>query len=383
MMRLSMVSSALVAALVGYGSTIALLLAAAAALGATPAQSASWVFAICIAKGITSGFLSFYTRVPVVLAWSTPGLALIAASQGITMPEAVGAFLLAAGLVVLTGAWGPLGRLVQRIPDGIAAGMLAGVLLPFCLPLTHAIEGIPLLVLPMVAIFALVRLKNPAFAVLAALVTGVGLAFILGLAELPLLTLGLPQPTLILPTLRPSVLVGLGVPLYLVTMASQNLPGFAVMRAAGYTPPVRSGLLGTGIASLVSALFGASTISMAAITAAICMGEDTHPDRTQRWQVGLVYGGVWLLLGLFSPLIIPVLGVLPPPLIAALVGLALLGPLMGATTGAFSHPDQRFSGLVTLVTTASSVSFFGVGAAFWGLLAGLTIYAMEQFVKRG
>lgn len=382
-MRLSMVSSALVAALVGYGSTIALLLAAAAALGATPAQSASWVFAICIAKGITSGFLSFYTRVPVVLAWSTPGLALIAASQGISMPEAVGAFMLAAGLVVLTGAWGPLGRLVQRIPDGIAAGMLAGVLLPFCLPLTRAIEGVPLLVLPMVVVFALVRLKNPAFAVLAALAIGVGLAFILGLANLPPLSLGLPQPTLILPTFRPSVLVGLGVPLYLVTMASQNLPGFAVMRAAGYVPPVQSGLLGTGIASMVSALFGASTISMAAITAAICMGEDTHPDRTQRWQVGLVYGGVWLLLGLFSPLIIPVLGVLPPPLIAALVGLALLGPLMGAATGAFSHPDQRFAGLVTLVTTASSVSFFGVGAAFWGLLAGLTIYAMEQFAKRG
>jgi benzoate membrane transport protein len=142
-------------------------------------------------------------------------------------------------------------------------------------------------------------------------------------------------------------------------------------------------LLGTGIASMVSALFGASTISMAAITAAICMGEDTHPDRTQRWQVGLVYGGMWLLLGLFSPLIIPVLGVLPPPLIAALVGLALLGPLMGAATGAFAHPDQRFAGLVTLVTTASSVSFFGIGAAFWGLLAGLTIYASELFAKKG
>jgi benzoate membrane transport protein len=286
-------------------------------------------------------------------------------------------------LVVLTGACRPLGWLVQRIPDGIAAGMLAGVLLPFCLPLAHAIEGIPLLVLPMVTIFALVRMKSPAFAVLAALTMGVGLAFILGLATLPSLTLGVPQPTLILPAFRPAVLVGLGVPLYLVTMASQNLPGFAVMRAAGYTPPVRSSLIGTGIASMVSALFGASTISMAAITAAICMGEDTHPDRTQRWQVGLVYGGMWLLLGLFSPLIIPVLGVLPPPLIAALVGLALLGPLMGAATGAFAHPDQRFAGLVTLVTTASSVSFFGIGAAFWGLLAGLTIYASELFAKKG
>jgi benzoate membrane transport protein len=166
-------------------------------------------------------------------------------------------------------------------------------------------------------------------------------------------------------------------------MASQNLPGFAVLRAAGYTPPVRPALLGTGIASMLSAFAGASTISMAAITAAICLGDDTHPDRTQRWKVGLAYAGVWLLLGLFSPLIIPILGALPPALIAALVGLALLGPLMGAATGAFAQADQRFAGLVTLVTTASSVSFFGVGAAFWGLLAGLTVYTMEQFAKKG
>lgn len=382
-MRLSLFSSAIVAAFVGYGSTIALLLAAAAALGATPAQSASWVFAICLAKGVTSGFLSYFTRTPVVLAWSTPGLALLAATTGITMTEAVGAFILAAGLVVLTGAWGPLGRLVQRIPDGIAAGMLAGVLLPFCLPLTRAVEALPLLVLPMIAVFALVRLKNQAFAVLAALATGVGLAFVLGQAPLPALDLTLPRLTLIVPSFRVSVLVGLGLPLYLVTMASQNLPGFAVLRAAGYTPPVRPALLGTGIASMISALAGASTISMAAITAAICLGDDTHPDSAQRWKVGLAYGGVWLLLGLFSPLIIPILGALPPALIGALVGLALLGPLMGAATGAFAHADQRFAGLVTLVTTASSVSFFGIGAAFWGLLAGLAIYTMEQFAKKG
>jgi benzoate membrane transport protein len=382
-MRISLVSSAIVAALVGYGSTIALLLAAATVLGATPAQAGSWVFAICLTKGVTSGFLSYYTRIPVVLAWSTPGLALIAASDGVTMPEAVGAFLLAAALIVLSGAWGPLGRLVQRIPDGIAAGMLAGVLLPFCLPLTHAIEGLPRLVLPMVAVFALVRLKNPAIAVLASLATGIVLAFVLGLAAMPAVSLTLPELTLIEPEFRTSVLIGLGLPLYLVTMASQNLPGFAVLRAAGYVAPVRPALLGTGIASMLSALAGAHTISMAAITAAICLGEDTHPDKAQRWKVGLAYAGVWLLLGLFSPLIIPVLAALPPALIAALVGLALLGPLMGAATGAFAIADQRFAGLVTLVTTASSVSFFGVGAAFWGLLAGLVIYGLEQFSKKG
>lgn len=382
-MRISLISSALVASLVGYGSTIALLLSAAAALGATPAQTASWVFAICIAKALTSGFLSTYTRVPVVLAWSTPGLALIAASEGVSMAEAVGAFLLAAGLIVLTGAWGPLGRLVQRIPDGIAAGMLAGVLLPFCLPLMAAVQAMPLLVLPMIAVFTLVRLSNPALAVLAALATGLGLAFGLGAAETPEMALRLPGLVLIWPDFRASVLIGLGLPLYLVTMASQNLPGFAVLRAAGYTPPVRPALIATGTASGLSALAGAHTISMAAITAAICLSDDVHPDRAQRWKVGLAYAAIWLLLGVFGPLIIPMIAALPPALVAALVALALLGPLMGATSGAFAHADQRFAGLVTLVVTASSLSFFGIGAAFWGLLAGLLVYGLEQYSKKG
>lgn len=381
-MRFSLFSSALVASLIGYGSTIALLLAAAQALGATPAQSASWVFAISLAKGLTSGILSFYTRIPVVLAWSTPGLALLAASEGVSMPEAVGAFLLAAGLVVLTGVWQPLGRLVQRIPDGIAAGMLAGVLLPFCLPLMRAVEGLPALVLPMIAVFSLVRLVNPSLAVLSALATGIGLAFAFGQATLPPLALPLPHVTLIMPEFRTSVLIGLGLPLYLVTMASQNLPGFAVQRAAGYTATVRPGLIGSGLASMLAAFAGASTISMAAITAAICMGDDTHPDPAQRWKVGIAYAGVWVLLALFSPLIIPIIAALPQPPIAALVGLGLLGPLTGAATGAFSHPHQRFAALVTLITTASSVSLFGIGAAFWGLLAGLMIYGTERLAQK-
>ncbi|SEO11981.1 benzoate membrane transport protein [Pseudorhodobacter antarcticus] len=381
-MRASLITNALVASLIGYGSTIAVLLAAAAALGATPAQTASMVFAVCVAKGITSGILSFHTRVPVVLAWSTPGLALMAASTGISVPEAVGAFCVAASLVMLTGVWGPLGRLVQRIPDGLAAGMLAGVLLPFCLPLTRAVQDLPGLVLPMIAVFAIVRLKSPAMAVLGALATGIVLAFALGGAQMPPLALPLPQITLIKPELRASVLLGLGVPLYLVTMASQNLPGFAVQRAHGYAATVRPGLVGTGFASFISGFAGAPPISMAAITAAICLADDTHPDRSQRWKVGLAYGGIWVTLGLFSPLIIPMIAALPQPLIAALVALGLLGPLMGAAAGAFAVPDQRFAALVTLVTTASSVSFFGIGAAFWGLLAGIGIYAMERWVKK-
>lgn len=175
------------------------------------------------------------------------------------------------------------------------------------------------------------------------------------------------------------VLIGLGLPLYLVTMASQNLPGFATMRAAGFEPPVRPALGVTGGISAIAALFGAHTVNMAAITAAICMGDDVHPDRNQRWKVGLAYAGIWVCLGLFSPVIIAVLGALPPALMAALVALALLGPLTGALTGAFAVAEQRFAAAFTLAVTGSGVAAFGIGAAFWGLLAGLMIFAMERF----
>lgn len=381
-MRASLFSAALVAALVGYGSTIALLLAAAAAVGASPSQTASWIFAICLAKAIGSASLSLWARVPVVLAWSTPGAALIAATSGITMQQAVGAFVVAGGLVALTGAVRPLGRLVAMIPDGIAAAMLAGVLLPFCLKLMAAVQDLPGLVLPMVAVFAAVRLLNPAMAVLAALATGVGLAFFSGAAVAPTLDVTLPHLTFIPPEFKASVLIGLGLPLYLVTMASQNLPGFATLRAAGYKPPVRPALAVTGGLSAISALFGAHSISMAAITAAICLGDDVHPDRDQRWKVGLAYAGFWLALGLFGPMILLVLGALPPALVTALVALTLLGPLTGALGGAFAVTAQRFAAVVTVVVTASGMGFFGGGAAFWGLLAGLAVHGLEQAALR-
>ncbi|MEH6775254.1 MAG: benzoate/H(+) symporter BenE family transporter, partial [Cereibacter changlensis] len=217
--------------------------------------------------------------------------------------------------------------------------------------------------------------------VLAALATGGLLAFAGG-ASLPPLALGLPSLTLIAPEFRVSVLLGLGVPLYLVTMASQNLPGFAVLRAAGYVPPVRPALTVTGGLSALSALFGAHTISMAAITAAICLGDEVHPDSAQRWKVGLIYAAVWVALGAFGPVILAVIGALPAALITGIVGLALLSPLMGAASGAFAVPEQRFAAVVTLTVTASGVAVFGIGAAFWGLAAGLLVFALEAVAAR-
>ena len=377
-MRVSMISAALVAALVGYGSTIALVLSAAAAVGASADQTASWVLAICLAKAAGSAILSTWHRVPVVLAWSTPGAALVAATEGLTMNQAVGAFVLAGLLIALTGLVKPLGRAVALIPDGIAGGMLAGVLLPFCLRGTAAAEAAPILVLPMILLFALVRLVNPALAVLAALALGLALAFGLGAADWPALILPMPELTFIPPEFTPGVLIGLGLPLYLVTMASQNLPGFATMRAAGYAPPVRPALGVTGGLSALTGLFGAHTVSMAAITAAICMGPDVHPDKAQRWKVGLAYAVIWVGLGLFSPAIITLLAALPPEVMAALVALALLGPLTGALTTGFAVPEQRFAATLTLAVTASGIAIAGIGAAFWGLIAGIAFYALER-----
>jgi benzoate membrane transport protein len=377
-----MISAALVAALVGYGSTIALVLAAAAAVGADASQTASWVAAICFSKAIGSALLSTWKKVPVVLAWSTPGAALIAASTGVDIHQAVGAFIFAGLLIALTAAIRPLNRAVNTIPAGIASGMLAGVLLPFTMAVALHAASKAWLVLPLIAVFVIVRLVNPLMAVLAALISGLVLAFTLGGAPLPSAGVDWRLLSFIAPQFDPVVLLGLGVPLYLVTMASQNLPGFTVLRANGYEPPVTEALGVTGILSAFFALFGAHTINMAAITAAICLGDDVHPDRSRRWKVGLVYAVVWILLGLFGPVIVPTILAMPPEIIAVVAGLALIPPLIGALVSAFDQPTTRFAAAATFAVTASGVAAFGIGAAFWGLLAGLVVYLMDHLKSR-
>jgi benzoate membrane transport protein len=380
-MRLSLISAALVSALVGYGSTIALVLAAAGAVGANGPQTASWLLAICLAKAIGTAALSTWHRAPAILAWSSPGAALIAATSGISFAEAAGAFIVTGLLVAVTGLLRPLGQAVARIPDGIAGGMLAGVLLPFVLGGARAAEAAPLLVLPMVAVFLLVRLKNPAVAVLAALAAGVALAFGFGQATLPEMTKALPTLIFVTPEFTMGTVIGLALPLYLVTMASQNLPGFATMRAAGFEPPVRSALGVTGTLSALAAFFGAHTISMAAISAAICLGPDVDPDPKTRWRVGLAYAAVWVILGISSPAILALLAALPAGVMAALVALALIGALTGALAMALNNPDQRFAAVLTLAVTGAGVPFFGIGAAFWGLMAGLAAHALDRLKR--
>lgn len=382
-LRASLAISPLVATVVGFGGTIAIIIAAARAMGASEAETISWLTGLALATAIPSVVLSWRHRIPVIGAWSTPGAALIAAySLPIGMEAAVGAFLLSAALILLTAAFRPLGRLIEAIPTSVASAMLAGVLIRFVIAVFEQAGLEPLLILPLVGLFLLVRLVSPAWAVLAVLL--VGIAYAAGLGQVAPIGEGLAFSSLVFiaPRFDASVLIGLGLPLYLVTMASQNLPGFAVLRAAGYPAPTRSILTVTGLASLVTAFVGAHTSNLAAITAAICTGEDTHPDPAKRWISGLFYGLYWTLVAAVGASLITLFAALPAALIATVAGLALIGPLTGALSSAWAEAEGRFPAVLTLTVTASGLSLLGIGSAFWGLAAGLAALGLAEAAKR-
>ncbi len=376
-MRASIVISALVAVLVGFGGSVAIVLSAARAVGASPAETSSWIAALCLSMMATTAYLSVRTRMPVITAWSTPGAALIAATSDVSLPAAVGAFFCAAALILLTAASRRLGDAIGRIPTPIAAAMLAGVLFTFVTALFGHLQTSAGLVLPLLAAFVVLRVFSPTWAVLAVLGLGIALSYGLGMTR-PIQALAISEFRWTTPVFDPTVFLGLGVPLYLVTMASQNLPGFAVLRAAGYAPPTRMILGVTGLASALTAGFGAHTSNLAAITASICTGPDTHPDPAKRWLSGPFYAAGYGALALCGASIIAVFSSFPDALIAGIAGIALLGPLVGAAGAAFAGEEQRFAAVVTFGITASGISAFGIGAAFWGLVAGLAVLAVER-----
>ncbi len=380
-MRTSVIISALVAILVGFGSSVAVILAAAKAVGATPDQTSSWVAALCLAIAGTTAILSVRHRMPIVTAWSTPGAALIATSQGVGMEQAVGAFFLAAVLILATAAFRPIGALMTRIPTAIAAAMLAGVLFGFILSMFDHLQASPALVLPLLAVFIVFRLFSAAWAVLVVLMAGVALAYGLEMTR-PIETLELSRFTYIHPVFDPVTLIGLGVPLYIVTMASQNLPGFAVLKAADYDAPSRSILTVTGLASLITAAVGAHSSNLAAITASLCTGSDTHPDKDKRWLCGPFYALGYALLGIFGASLVTLFASFPDALIATVAGVALSGPFIASLSASVTEERDRFAAITTFAVTASGFSAFGLGAAMWGLIAGLIVFGLEHLKNR-
>ena len=376
-MRLSIPASAFVAAIVGFGGTLALIIAAANALGASQGQTASWVTAVCLGVAVETAWLSWRTRMPVVAAWSTPGLALLAAAGGYTMADAVGAFILTALMLVATGLLRPVTRLVARIPASISSAMLAGIVLSFALGAARSMVDDPALVLPLVALFLVARLFNPALSVLAVLFGGVALAFALGR------TPAFPAPELsslawTTPVFSLSGFVGLAIPLYLVTMASQNLAGLAVLKASGYEPPAGELIAVTGLVSLLTAPFNAVTTNLAAISAAICTGPDAHPDPAERWKTGPFYALAYLVFAVFGASLVALFAVLPPALIVLVAGLGLLAALANALTLMVAQPADRIAATVTLAVTASGLVAAGIGSAFWGLFAGMLVLGLER-----
>jgi benzoate membrane transport protein len=361
------------AAIVGYASTFTLVLAALTAAGASPQQAGSGLMSVCIAIGILNIVVSTRVKLPVSFAWSTPGVAFIlTVGEPVGgFPAVAGAFLVAAALIVLTGLIKPLARAIAAIPAPIANAMLAGMLLTLCLAPIKAVAEMPAFALPILLAWIIGLRFAKRYAVpIAVVVTGIMLATT---THLPAGALDGSWPSLVpvMPAFTLDAIVRIGLPLYVVTMASQNLPGLAVMRANGYDLKPAPLFIMTGLASAATAFFGGHSSNLAAITAAICAGPEAHPDKNRRWPAPAAAGVVYLLLALGASLAAAFIAASPPLLIQAVAGLALLSSLAAALSGALVAEETRLPAILTFVTTASGITIAGVGAPFWGLVAGI------------
>ncbi|GHF16931.1 benzoate/H(+) symporter BenE family transporter [Pseudolysinimonas yzui] len=362
----------LVAGVTGFASSFALLIAGLRNVGATDDQAASGLLVLCVVPGLLTVVLSAVSRIPISIVWSTPAAALLLASDGTDdFRSAVGAFLLCGVLLVITGLWPWLARTVTRIPKPIASAMLAGILFPICLaPVTASVQE-PLLALPIVLTWLVLARLAPRLAVPAAVVVTVVVVVISssgvdlsGARMLPVLA-----P--VVPGLDLAIVLGLGIPVYLVTMAGQNVPGFAVLRTFGYEhAPARAIFVSTGAGNLVAAPFGGISMNLAAMTAAMAAGPDAHPEREKRWVAAVTAGATLAVLGLLSGVATVLVAASPPILITAVAGLALLGALVSAVTAALEEPAHRLVAIVTFLVAVSGLSIAGIGSAFWALLVG-------------
>jgi benzoate membrane transport protein len=359
---------------------VVIVFQAADALGASDAQKTSWMWALGIGMGLTSLALSWHYRQPVLTAWSTPGAALlVTAGAGVTMAEGVGAFIVCALLITAAGASGAFERLMNRIPQALAAALLAGVLARFAFDAFLQLGPEFALVAPMLLIYLAGRRWWPRYAVPGVLALGMALASAQGRLQWAAVQWGWAQPVFTMPEFSVAALVGVALPLLVVTMASQNLPGVAAQRAAGYQTPVSPVITVTGLATLVLAPFGGYALNLAAITAAICMGREAHEDPAQRWQAAAAAGVFYVALGLAGGAVVGLIAAFPKALVLALAGLALLGTIGSALATAMREEASREAALITFLVTASGVVLLGVGAAFWGVVAGAVALAVQRW----
>ena len=380
-----------IAVLVGFTSSVAIVLQAALAFKASPAELASWMWALCLGMGLCTLVPSLWLRKPVMVAWSTPGAAVLATAGlagGFSMAEAVGAFMVSAALITLCGVTGWFERVMNRLPLAIASGLLAGVLARFGMQAFTAAQTALPLVLTMLLTYLLGKRLTPRYAVPLTLLVAVAFVAVSPGLSGAGIEWGLAKPVLVLPVFTLSAAISLALPLFVVTMASQNLPGVAAIQSAGYSGPgIHDGIpiskiiTLTGLATLVLAPFGGFALNLSAITAAICMGREAHPDPARRYTAAVSCGLLYVLIGVLGAAVTGVLLAFPKELIAAIAGLALLGTIGNALALALRDEQHREAALVTFLVTLSGVAIAGVGSAFWGVLAGALALFVQQYGK--
>lgn len=381
---LSAVVAGFVAVLVGFASSVAIVFQAAAATGAGSDIMASWLLALGIGMAMTCIGLSWYYKAPVITAWSTPGAALLAGSlQGLSLAEATGVFLFTAALGLIIGLSGMFERLTKLIPLPLASAMLAGILLQFGFAIFSTMQNELQLVGVMCVTYLVAKAFSPRYAILLVLLSGIGTVVVAGQLDLSGVSLTLATPVWVTPDFSIAAMLGVGLPLLIVTMASQNIPGVAVLRASGYSTPVSPLITSTSLSTLLLAPFGAFSINLAAITAAICSGNEAHPEPTKRYIAGIAAGLFYLLFGLAGATVVALFSAFPTAMVAALAGLALISTIAANLYSCTQDSDYREAAVITLLVTASGASLFGIASAFWGLLAGTITVMMTRLSKKG
>jgi len=381
-LSLSAFVAGFVAVLVGFTSSVAIVFQAAQSFGATPAQITSWIWALGLGMGLCSLVPSLLLRKPVMVAWSTPGAAVLStagAAGSFSMGEAVGAFMVCSLLVILVGATRALERVADRIPMEIASALLAGVLARFGIQAFAAAQTALPLVLLMVGTYLVARRMAARYAVVVTLVVGILWVLITGQMAWSMEPVRLAMPVFVAPQWSVSAIVSLAIPLFVVTMASQNLPGMAVIRASGYELPVSRLITMTGWASLVLAPFGAFALNFSAITAAICMGPEAHEDRSKRYTAAASCGAIYIVIGLFGALVTGLLTSFPKELVVAIAGIALLSTIGNGLASALRDERHREPALITFLVTLSGITLMDIGSAFWGVVAGSLALFVQQY----
>lgn len=372
-----------VAVLVGYTSSAVIVYQAAIASGASPLEASSWLGVLCVSMGALTIFLSIKYKAPVMFAWSTAGGALLITSvAGIPLPDIIGAFIFSAALIFLCGITGFFEKIMNRIPVGIASGMLSGVLLHFAFEIFLSMKTQMLLSMVMFLVYVFGRRYFQRYNILIVLCTGMMVAWLQNLLHFQPMDFSPLKPIFVSPTFHWSALVSVGIPLFVVTMSSQNLTGIAVMKAFDYKPEVSKLITWSGVVNLLIAPFGGYTLNLSALTAALCMGPEAHPDEKKRYMAAVSCGLIYIPVGIFSSAVVGLFAAFPKELVMTIAGLALLSTINNGLITAVHHEEDREASMITFFVTASGVSMFGIGAAFWGLVVGSLVSLILKYKKK-